>query len=967
MARQAANRRQYWVFVAIVLLAFALRAYQLGKNELWFDEAHSASIAGKDWADILSYTQGAPFEHPPLYYLALTSWMRLAGTAEYTLRFFSLFWGVLLIPLLYRFVAPWGGRPLALLVGLVASLSPAHILQSQNARMYTLLPVLGILLLICYFQALASGRRAWWLGFALTAGLGVATHYFFILLLLVPVVCLALSGVRYRRLLVFLSLVLLGSVLLIAGWSWLSPGFRQAVQQVLQGEGGGVSSLGQRIRDTAGGLVLEPPVVGRLVLGIVALLGLIFWPLPPPPLTHPMSRVGSRRFLLIWLLVPWLAALMIPYWLQDRHLAYLWPALYVLMASGLLALRARMQLLFVAGLLVMIATSGYALYLERTRVEFEFGKIMAYIEDRALADDLVILNQPAMRPFLDYYAQRDLAVAFVPASSQASAADAVEEQLRSLVADRSRVWLGPIGAWTGDPESLVEQWLATHTFQAEKTWFPSSGSAALYFTARSLEPLAAGQGTDWEGRVQLLGGQSSPLTVVPGDAVRLMLTWQAGQSMASPHSVSLYLTQINDDASRVQSWAERHSEPCSGWCPTDIWKAGAVFQDRHALLIPPGTPPGSYHLQVAWYDMDEQRELVAGDGVTRVNLAEVQVSPATQVGLDAVPEALIEHPLQVTFEQGVVLLGFDLAETQVPAGSPVAIDLHWFAESAPVEDYSLWLELAGSDGQPVASWQRSPAVGFLPTSQWRAGEYLRGRHQLDVPVEIPPGRYRLRLRLLGTEGRPVSFAEGGGQQVLGGLIPWRAPGAGDSLEVAALEVTEQPERPHNLDLPPVGHTLNVQLDQGVELVGYDLATDSAEPGGQIDLTLYWRGAGPTDRPYKVFTHLSAGDRPPAQHDGPPGEGCCPTDTWVEGEVVVDRHIIALPVDLRPGIYLLITGMYDEASMQRLPILDAQGQELGSDQIQIAEVVVRPRSTPEPLLLRAQTVHQVYLPLVEVGW
>ncbi len=67
---------------AIILLAFLLRSIGPGHGELGFDEALSAVIAGKGLAGIIAYTQGAPFEHPPLYYLALHGWMQLAGSSD---------------------------------------------------------------------------------------------------------------------------------------------------------------------------------------------------------------------------------------------------------------------------------------------------------------------------------------------------------------------------------------------------------------------------------------------------------------------------------------------------------------------------------------------------------------------------------------------------------------------------------------------------------------------------------------------------------------------------------------------------------------------------------------------------------------------------------------------------------------------------------------------------------------------
>jgi hypothetical protein len=45
-------------------------------------------------------------------------------------------------------------------------------------------------------------------------------------------------------------------------------------------------------------------------------------------------------------------------------------------------------------------------------------------------------------------------------------------------------------------------------------------------------------------------------------------------------------------------------------------------------------------------------------------------------------------------------------------------------------------------------------------------------------------------------------------------------------------------------------------------------------------------------------------------------------------VVLDSHSMALPVDLPPGDYALLVGLYHRPSNVRLEATDAQGQPLG---------------------------------------
>ena len=94
-------RRVNWfvTFIILLLVAFALRVFRLDFQGLWYDEAFSVYLAQFNLADITART--AADIQPPLYYYLLHFWMVLASEREFALRFFSLFFGVLTIPLMY--------------------------------------------------------------------------------------------------------------------------------------------------------------------------------------------------------------------------------------------------------------------------------------------------------------------------------------------------------------------------------------------------------------------------------------------------------------------------------------------------------------------------------------------------------------------------------------------------------------------------------------------------------------------------------------------------------------------------------------------------------------------------------------------------------------------------------------------------------------------------------------------------
>jgi hypothetical protein len=121
------------------------------------------------------------------------------------------------------------------------------------------------------------------------------------------------------------------------------------------------------------------------------------------------------------------------------------------------------------------------------------------------------------------------------------------------------------------------------------------------------------------------------------------------------------------------------------------------------------------------------------------------------------------------------------------------------------------------------------------------------------------------------------------------------------------------------------------LDDQVRLIGYDLDTSNAEPGGEVVVTLYWEALLPIPANKQVFVHLYDGYMW-AQHDGAPECGINPTTRWEPGQIIADPHILLLPVDLSVNNVPLLVGMYDLISEDRLIV-----SENGKDFIYLTDV------------------------------
>jgi hypothetical protein len=125
----------------------------------------------------------------------------------------------------------------------------------------------------------------------------------------------------------------------------------------------------------------------------------------------------------------------------------------------------------------------------------------------------------------------------------------------------------------------------------------------------------------------------------------------------------------------------------------------------------------------------------------------------------------------------------------------------------------------------------------------------------------------------------------------------------------------------------------------IRLMGYDLDTRRAYPGGRVPVTLYWQALGPIQSSYQVFTHLESPRGLVAQSDGVPVCWSYPTDAWQPGQIIADHHAITIPADTLPGEYSLAVGLYLPDTFQRLDVLDIAGNPAGTS-FRLAVVKIR---------------------------
>jgi len=96
-------------------------------------------------------------------------------------------------------------------------------------------------------------------------------------------------------------------------------------------------------------------------------------------------------------------------------------------------------------------------------------------------------------------------------------------------------------------------------------------------------------------------------------------------------------------------------------------------------------------------------------------------------------------------------------------------------------------------------------------------------------------------------------------------------------------------------------------------LGYEVQTRSAV----IELRTYWRVDDTPARPLSLMAHLLAEDGTTVAV----GDGLgVPIEVWQPGDVIVQRHRLAISRDSVSGLYWLQTGAYWLDTMERWPIL-----------------------------------------------
>jgi hypothetical protein len=328
---------------------------------------------------------------------------------------------------------------------------------------------------------------------------------------------------------------------------------------------------------------------------------------------------------------------------------------------------------------------------------------------------------------------------------------------------------------------------------------------------------------------------------------------------------------------------------------------GFYVQERLSLLVPPGTPPGSYDILAALYSHTMQRNLdvwnAAGLPVgvtipigTLEVLRPVWPSSVSALGLE---NQLDEHAID-----SLALAGTENLPARIEVGQPFVVNWAWQAVESPGAAYNAELLWIDADGGAAATSPAVPLVTGYPTDQWQQGDVWRGLHVLYVPGRLEKGNYQIAVRILDSGGQPT----------------------GEQVTIGEMEITTPPR---TFEMPEPNNPTDADWVMGIELLGYDLVDRRVAPREAVELTLYWQPQSDLAVNLTLFVHLvDESGNIVGQVDQIPVLGARPTTGWAPGEVIENPIQVYISPEVPPGEYSLRIGWYDATTGVRIPLEDS---------------------------------------------
>jgi uncharacterized membrane protein len=338
-----APRITYYALAAIILLGLAVRLWGLTDYGVWFDEAYHVQLVKLPTVGAMLDAVLSNPPSDPLYVLLLRPWTEMFGYGDTAIRRLSVIFSTATLPATY-----WLGRVLfdyraGLLAALFLAVSPYAVELGQEAALYALASLTTTAALAAGWRWRVTGTRRDMVLYIVVGIVAIYSHYVVaVILVLFALLSLILSAEPRQ---VTTRAWLLAHIAILAAWlpwliallaHWLNTDVPRATlhhQATLSEVGGALTQFSSGTAALLRG-VRSLEWAGLLTGVVLVALG---W-----AAGRPAERRGLRLVLIISALVfllPALASAITGLWLFVPHfMLFLLPALFVVLAGGLLLL-----------------------------------------------------------------------------------------------------------------------------------------------------------------------------------------------------------------------------------------------------------------------------------------------------------------------------------------------------------------------------------------------------------------------------------------------------------------------------------------------------------------------------------------------------------------------------------------------------------------------------------------------------
>jgi 4-amino-4-deoxy-L-arabinose transferase-like glycosyltransferase len=552
------------------------------------------------------------------------------------------------------------------------------------------------------------------------------------------------------------------------------------------------------------------------------------------------------------------------------------------------------------------AGGSEVLWLYRTQSDAQVTHLSRY----KAPGDIVLCDAPS--PFARHAPEGDVQLV----------TDADEAQVVALLnrwrADHTRLWYLAYPAASPITAGILRRQLDTYAVQLEQVDL-GYVTATLYILPTNPQftiSESAFRPAHFGSQLALVGGVLLKDRVTLDSGLQFRVRWQATGTPQTDYAPFIHLL---DEMGHLRTSGRGDELLVDGrFWPTSLWTSGDGVELDYGLGFPSGLPPGRYWITVGLADTSTDGWVPVVDAQGEIKGTTARVLPVDIQPADRLPDPnslKLPRAANATWGQQIKLLGYDYP-SQSRVGRTIFVELGWLGQEAIEGDYALRLSLAATDGETVH--EQTFPLSRYSTSRWRAGELIHEIYDLTLPSELEDSSYTVEVQVLDAQGNPLD----------------------KPFSLGNLTVSAQ-DRSFELAQPPQ-HPLNLRLGKSIALLGYDLAERTIKAGERLELNLYWRCEAPMDTSYTVFVHLlDANGQVQGQQDLVPLAGRAPTSGWVRGQIIADEYTVPINSSARPGTYRIEVGMYNPHDMVRLPVLDAEGNNLPDARVLLASEIVVP--------------------------